>query len=73
MTVLGASPARRRRCPCDLNRWGTQRDPEGASRKPRRRHGHRRGVSLPTTPYQNAARMFQGGAPEGTDRSAQAP
>ena len=39
---------------------GAQRDPEGTSRKPRRRHGHRRGFSLPTTPYQNAARMFRG-------------
>ena len=38
---------------------GAQRDPEGPSRKPRRRHGHRR--LLPShEPYQNAARMFRG-------------
>ena len=49
--------------PCDLNATstagGAQRDPEGPSRKPRRRHGHRR--LLPShEPYQNAARMFRG-------------
>ena len=37
---------------------GTQRDPEGTSREPRRRcYGHRRGISLPKALYQNAARM----------------
>ena len=41
---------------------GAQRDPEGRSREPRRRcYGHRRGISLPKAPYQNAARMFRGG------------
>ena len=41
---------------------GTQRDPEGTSREPRRRcYGHRGGISLPKTPYQNAARMSRVG------------
>ena len=35
---------------------------EGTSREPRRRCGDRRGISLPTTPYQNAARMSSRGA-----------
>ena len=40
---------------------GTQRDPEGTSRGPRRRcYGHRRGISLPKAPYQNAAQMSRG-------------
>ena len=40
----------------------TQRDPEGTSREPRRRcYGHRRGISLPKAPYQNAAQMSRGG------------
>ena len=44
---------------------GTQRDPEGTSREPRRRcYGHRRGISLPKAPYQNAAQMSRGA--EGT-------
>ena len=39
----------------------TQRDPEGTSREPRRRcYGHRRGISLPKAPYQNAAQMSRG-------------
>ena len=51
---------------------GTQRDPEGTSREPRRRcYGHRRGISLPKAPYQNAAGMFRGGG--GDDRSVRAP
>ena len=33
---------------------------EGTSREPRRSCGHRRGISLPTTPYQDAARMSRG-------------
>ena len=41
---------------------GAQRDPEGTSREPRRRHGHLRGVSLPTTRYQNVPRMSRGRA-----------
>ena len=44
---------------------GTQRDPEGTSREPRRHcYGHRRGISLPKAPYQNAAQMSRGA--EGT-------
>ena len=62
---------------------GTQRDPEGTSREPRRRcYGHRRGISLPNAPYQNAAQMSRGaegaeggggGGGGGGDRSVRAP
>ena len=54
---------------------GTQRDPEGTSREPRRRcYGHRRGISLPKAPYQNAARMSRGaeGTTEASGRRDQA-
>ena len=51
---------------------GTQRDPEGTSREPRRRcYGHRRGISLPKASYQNAARMSRGA--EGTTEAVRAP
>ena len=54
---------------------GTQRDPEGTSREPRRRcYGHRRGISLPKALYQNAARMSRGaeGTTEASGRRDQA-
>ena len=54
---------------------GTQRDPEGTSREPRRRcYGHRRGISLPKAAYQNAARMSRGaeGTTEASGRRDQA-
>ena len=58
-------PAQARTVPHNLADQRHLLHAEGTSREPRRRHGHRRGVSLPTTPYQNAARMSSGGAPEG--------
>ena len=69
-TVLGASPARRQcRVHATSIAGGTQRDPEGTSREPRRRcYGHRRGISLPKAPYQNAARMSRGA--EGTTEAS---
>ena len=45
-------PAQARTVPHNLADQRHLLHAEGASREPRRRHGHRRGICLPTTPYQ---------------------